>query len=218
MNGNSLAPSPGAPKRRAVERRARRNAILRAAEEAFAEKGFHATSMAVIARRAGFAAGTIYLYFADKSALYGSIILEKMREMVASLRMAFTTGSDALSCLRAGMRAQFAFHETNRRFFEIFLNQHQIGTSPLHEAQWQELEGLKREVLCIITNCIIRGQQERTIREGEPKLYALAFLGMTLQMIRQWIREDGAGDLTGQASFVADCFIIGAGQSGKSCE
>lgn len=213
MNGNSLSPSPVNPKRREAERDARRKMILKAAEEAFAEKGFHETSMADIARQSGFAAGTIYLYFADKADLYGSIILSKMREMVAGLQASFAGDGNAISCLRAGMHAQFRYHESNRRFFEIFLNQHQVGSSPLHAAHWQELESLKKSVLAAITDCIARAQKEGSIRAGDPKKYALIFLGITLQMIRQWIREDGSGGLSDQAEFAADCFLFGAAQA-----
>ena len=48
---------------------ARRNQILDAAANVFAQKGFHATTIKDIARAAGIADGTIYNYFANKPAL-----------------------------------------------------------------------------------------------------------------------------------------------------
>src|ERR1700732_3079103 len=52
---------------RAAERRA---AILKAALEEFSERGFAAARLDDVARRAGVAKGTIYLYFRDKEALF----------------------------------------------------------------------------------------------------------------------------------------------------
>ncbi len=183
---------------------------MKAAEELFAERGFHDASMAEIARKSGFASGTIYLYYRDKADLYGSIILGKMREMLHSLRSALQGEGSAAECLRRGVHAQFAFHEENRRFFEIFLNQHQVGSSPLHADHWNELELLKRGVLEAITATVARGQLEGTLRAGDAKRFAVAFLGINLQMIRQWIREAQPDCLADQAEFAADCFLKGA--------
>jgi TetR/AcrR family fatty acid metabolism transcriptional regulator len=48
---------------------ARRGQILDAATRVFAEKGFHRATIKAIAREAGIADGTIYIYFADKTKL-----------------------------------------------------------------------------------------------------------------------------------------------------
>jgi TetR/AcrR family fatty acid metabolism transcriptional regulator len=48
---------------------ARRNQILAAATQVFAARGFHRTTIRDIARAAGVADGTIYIYFANKPAL-----------------------------------------------------------------------------------------------------------------------------------------------------
>jgi AcrR family transcriptional regulator len=58
---------------------ARRNQILDAATKVFAEKGFHPTTIKDIAREAGIADGTIYIYFENKTALMLSI-LDRMNE------------------------------------------------------------------------------------------------------------------------------------------
>ncbi len=58
---------------------ARRNQILDAAAKMFAAKGFHPTTIKAIAREAGLADGTIYIYFANKTALLLGI-LDRMNE------------------------------------------------------------------------------------------------------------------------------------------
>ena len=72
------------------------------------------------------------------------------------------------------------------------------------------MEELKRRNLASIEDCIVRGQESGEIKSGNPRLYAVAFLGVTLQIIRQWIRERGNGRLEASADFAVDCFLNGA--------
>jgi len=189
-----------------------RQIILHAAESVFSTRGYHDSSLSEIARRSEFAVGTIYLYFEDKADLYGSLLLDKMKQMVARFESALAASDPAGDCLRAAVHSQFAFHDANQTFFEIFLHQHQVQSSPLHERHWQEMEELKRRNLSLIEQCIARGQAAGELKPGSPRLYAVAFLGVTLQMIRQWIREKGTGRLADSADFAADCFLHGAAQ------
>ena len=52
----------------------KREAIVEAAIEVFAQKGFHAARISDVARAAGVADGTIYLYFDNKEHLLLSLI------------------------------------------------------------------------------------------------------------------------------------------------
>jgi AcrR family transcriptional regulator len=63
----------------------KKDAILIAALELFAERGFHGTSVGDIADRAKVGTGTIYRYFQDKEALVNSLYQECKREMMAAI-------------------------------------------------------------------------------------------------------------------------------------
>jgi AcrR family transcriptional regulator len=65
----------------------RREAIIAAALEEFSVRGFAATRLDDVARRAGVAKGTIYLYFRDKESLFQELV----RAMVSPLVGAITT-------------------------------------------------------------------------------------------------------------------------------
>jgi AcrR family transcriptional regulator len=71
---------------------ARRDTILDAALDEFSAKGFAAARLEDVAKRAGVAKGTIYLYFADKEALFQELIRAKMVPVVGSLELAFAAG------------------------------------------------------------------------------------------------------------------------------
>ena len=72
---------PSAAARDHSERaRAQRERILAAAHRCFAERGFHAASMADIAKTAGMSAGLLYRYFDSKAAIVRAIIDRQMVE------------------------------------------------------------------------------------------------------------------------------------------
>ncbi len=70
MNIHSDMPA-ASPRRRAdaAPLPGKRDAILRAAIDVFAERGFFNAQVADVARAAGVAAGTVYLYFHSKDDL-----------------------------------------------------------------------------------------------------------------------------------------------------
>ncbi|MEW6452844.1 MAG: TetR/AcrR family transcriptional regulator [Pseudomonadota bacterium] len=72
----------GARAKRAAERR---EAILHAALEEFAASGFAAARLDDVAKRAGVAKGTIYLYFADKETLFRELIHMELTPVVGAL-------------------------------------------------------------------------------------------------------------------------------------
>ena len=64
---------------------ARREAILAAALEEFSEQGFAATRLDDVARRAGVAKGTIYLYFRDKESLFQELIRAVLAPLIGTI-------------------------------------------------------------------------------------------------------------------------------------
>lgn len=79
---------------------AKRERILRAAIRIFSQKGFFNSKISEIARQAGVADGTIYLYFKNKDDLLISLFEEKMGEVVAHVRARVEAGGDALARLK----------------------------------------------------------------------------------------------------------------------
>jgi AcrR family transcriptional regulator len=64
---------------------ARRETILMAALDEFSERGFAATRLEDVARRAGVAKGTIYLYFRDKESLFQELIRTMLTPLVGTI-------------------------------------------------------------------------------------------------------------------------------------
>src|SRR4029077_20159287 len=70
---------------RSAKAAARRDAILEAALDEVSAKGSATARLDDVAKRAGVAKGTIYLYFADKESLFQELIRAKMVPVVGSL-------------------------------------------------------------------------------------------------------------------------------------
>jgi AcrR family transcriptional regulator len=79
------APSPKPPSNRAERAAERRGAIIEAALEEFIARGFAATRLDDVAKRAGVAKGTIYLHFKDKEALFQELIRTALVPLIGRL-------------------------------------------------------------------------------------------------------------------------------------
>jgi len=71
-----------------ARREKRRAAILDAALEEFAARGFAATRLDDVARRARIAKGTIYLYFRDKESLFQELVRTMLSPLVGTIEAA----------------------------------------------------------------------------------------------------------------------------------
>src|SRR5262245_66626236 len=70
---------------RQARRGDKRDAILAAALEEFSTSGFAATRLDDVARRAGVAKGTIYLYFRDKESLFQELVRTMLSPLVGTI-------------------------------------------------------------------------------------------------------------------------------------
>ncbi|MEH2509838.1 AcrR family transcriptional regulator [Nitrobacteraceae bacterium AZCC 1564] len=84
--------APGRPSKRARGASERREAIVAAALEEFTARGFAATRLDDVAKRAGVAKGTIYLHFKDKEALFQELVRTALVPLIARLSNPPTMG------------------------------------------------------------------------------------------------------------------------------
>ena len=78
----------------------KRQLILDAATRVFAERGFFAAQVADIARRAGIAAGTVYLYFRSKDEILISLFERTMQDAIRDGQNALASIADPATRLR----------------------------------------------------------------------------------------------------------------------
>src|SRR3981081_1960655 len=82
----------------ALRNRARRDQILSAATKCFVENGFHGSSMAELAKRAGMSVGHIYHYYESKDAIIEAIVDRDIEEAPGMLD-AFSGADDLVAAM-----------------------------------------------------------------------------------------------------------------------
>jgi AcrR family transcriptional regulator len=111
----------GTQDRREQDRARRRQDLLLAARNVFAENGFRRATVDEIARRAEVAKGTIYLYFETKEAILAELVLQALAELSAELERA-NDGCSVLhpdEKLRAMAGAYLAFAQRSPDYYRL---------------------------------------------------------------------------------------------------
>jgi len=93
--------SVAAPATRATRAAERRAAIIAAGLDEFTSRGYAATRLEDVARRAGVAKGTIYLHFKDKEALFQELIRTALVPLIGRLAAAPVAGHSARAMLES---------------------------------------------------------------------------------------------------------------------
>lgn len=91
-----------------------------AAEDAFGDEGYDRTTMAAIAKRAGCAAGTIYLYWKSKEQLFNAMVARHAAAVGQRIRAVLEAAEDPRAGLRATMFTVAKYHAEHPVFFRVF--------------------------------------------------------------------------------------------------
>src|ERR1043166_1877498 len=112
MNRDSVIPS-GDERSRRMRDPEKPQQIIEAAIRVFARTGYYSSRVSDIAREAGIASGTIYLYFKTKEEILVTLFREKMAEFVAYLRREIADVPDPEQRLRRLVHLHFGGLEQN---------------------------------------------------------------------------------------------------------
>lgn len=186
----------------------KRSLITEAAVEVFAERGFHQARVSDIARRAGVADGTIYLYFRNKEDLLLSIFEEKMDFLLAGLRDALTDTDDPIERVRRFAHFHFRQVRDNRSVAEVLQIELRLSNKFLKEYRPEKLWAY----LGVFGQIVREGQSTGLFRADlDPFITMWAFFGAMDEIAMQWVlsRKADRFALETAAAQVADVFIRG---------
>ena len=191
-----------------VEKIDKRDALLRAAIETFAARGFFNAQGADVARTAGVAAGTVYLYFRGKDDLLISIFEKTMKEAIAAGRESIARHTDPLAQLRTIARLHLDRMSRDRDLAIVFQVELRQSTKFMERFSATHL----REYLGIIRDIVARGQSDGVFRRDlNPTLAAKLLFGMLDEMATNWILSKRRYSLVAEAEAIVDLFVRGAG-------
>lgn len=201
MVRNSASP---APVRTGVTDK--REAILRAATTVFAEKGFFNSKVADIAKAAGVADGTVYLYFKNKDDVLHSIFDRAMDKFIAEGRRELATLDKAEDKLRRIAELHLERLGADRDMAIVFQVELRGSIKFMQEFSAAGFS----EYLDIIRATIEEGQKSGALRSDlKPILCAKMFYGALDEMVTNWILSSKKYPLAPMADEVLKIFFGG---------
>ena len=213
MNEHSFSMSVNVLARRSRAREAepppapKRDAILRAAIDIFAERGYFNAQVADVARAAGVAAGTVYLYFKSKDDLLISIFERSMRDGLSRGREAVADLADPPERLRRLARGHLARLGSDRNLAIVFQVELRQSTKFMERFS----STLLRDYLGLIREAIADGQRQGIFRADiKPTSAAKMLFGALDEMATNWILSKRRYSLEAEADEVVDFFLHGA--------
>lgn len=173
---------PRTMSQRTSAREEKRTGILLAASQVFARKGYETTALEEVARKAGLAKGTLYLYFKDKEALYLQTVLYVLESLQADLLQQVERQPPGVQKLRAFACCQLAFFARNRDTLRLFADLFTPGLANLHKRLIAPMQQKRALLIAYLSRLVEEGKRQGEIRRDlESQRIALSFLGMVNQ-------------------------------------
>jgi TetR/AcrR family fatty acid metabolism transcriptional regulator len=186
----------------------KRDAILKAATQVFARNGFFNSQVADVARAAGVAAGTVYLYFRSKDDLLVSLFERTMREAIAEGRSALAEVEAPRDRLTRIARLHLGRLGRDRDLAVVFQVELRQSTKFMERFSSTYL----RDYLGLIRQTIADGQAIGAFRdEISPTIAAKVFFGALDEMATNWVLSGRRYSLAAEADAVVDLFVGGIG-------
>jgi TetR/AcrR family fatty acid metabolism transcriptional regulator len=189
--------------------------ILEAAVKVFARQGFHQSTVAQIAKEAGVADGTIYLYFKNKDDILVHFFGFKAKQVFDRFHAEVARGADSVEKLRNLVRVHLSEFQRDPDMAIVYhVETHQI--SRLAEDQIRAMGKMYHD---IISDIVEEGQQEGLLRRDlYLSLVKRLILGAVDETIGAWLHSGRSYDLISMADPLADLFIKGIGAPARESE
>ena len=182
--------------------------ILEAAIKVFARQGFYQSTVAQIAREAGVADGTIYLYFKNKDDILVHFFNYRTKQVFDQFRAAVNEADNSLDKLRNLIQRHLMEFQRDRNMAVVYqVETHQ--SSRLAETQIREMSQMYQD---LVSEIVETGQQDGSIRKDlYVSLVKRFILGAVDEVINTWLHSDKNYDLVSMADPLVDLFIRGIG-------
>jgi TetR/AcrR family fatty acid metabolism transcriptional regulator len=185
--------------------------IVDAAIRVFARSGYYNSRVSDIAREAGIASGTIYLYFRTKEDILVTLFREKMAEFVAYLRREIADEPDPVSRIRRLVRLHFTVLERNPALAEVVQVELRQGHKFFRGASAHEVGAYFELIGSVLEDGVAAGR----FRADLPvKVATKVLFGAMDQMATSWVLGKRGYRLADTADAVATIFLEGVTRDG----
>lgn len=180
--------------------------IIEAAIRVFARNGYYNSRVSDIAREAGIASGTIYLYFRTKEEILVTLFREKMAAFVAHLRREIAGETDAVAKIRRLVELHFTVLEQSPALAEVVQVELRQGHKFFRGASAHEVSAY----FALIGSVLDEGVAAGHFRVDVPvKVATKVLFGAMDQMATSWVLGKRGYRLVDAADAVATIFLKG---------
>ena len=165
----------------------RRTQILDAARDAFAKQGLAGTTVEGIAKRAGVAKGTVYLYYRSKEEILRQVLDEDLAELLDDTVPLLSQPGSIEQKLTAFLTASLTFFDRKRDFFE---HAHFEMTPEVRRKALQKLETVYKAQHGAWREALTTARQAGDVGDIDADAGAIAIValasGLAKQRLRGW--------------------------------
>jgi len=182
--------------------------ILEAAIKVFAEQGFHQATISQIAREAGVADVTIYLYFKNKEDIMVNFFGYKTKEVFGRFREEVDKADNARDKLRLLIKRHLEEFQRDRNMAVLY----QTETRRFSRMCEEQIREMSKLYLDLVSEIVESGQDEGLMRKDlYMGLVKRFIIGAIDEVINTWLHSGGSYDLVSMADPLVDLFIRGVG-------
>ena len=194
-------------------------AILGAAAEAIAERGFHGMSMRELAKATGRSLGGLYTYFGSKEELLFALNVRAFDVLVSTARHALVAaGGDAIAELRAFIANHVSYFVHHGGVMRVLIHE----TSALEPGERREVRAVKQRYFELgrgVVARILEAERGAPVDEGEVERATYSIFGM-MNWVYTWYeprRHGGAAALVDTIARMAVGGLVGdeLGEGGR---
>ncbi|HEY0871988.1 MAG TPA: TetR/AcrR family transcriptional regulator [Vicinamibacterales bacterium] len=191
----------------------KRAAILDAATSVFARRGYFGSQVADVARAAGIAAGTVYLYFRSKDEILTSIFDRMMQDAMEEGKSALDGISDPVERLRRIAHLHLGRLGRDRSLAVVFQVELRQTTKFMERFSKTGLA----DYLLLIQRTIEQGQVVGVFHKSiDARMASKVFFGALDEMATNWILSRRRYSLEAQADPVVDILVGGLSAPARS--
>ncbi len=185
--------------------------IVDAAIRVFARNGYYNSRVSDIAREAGIASGTIYLYFRTKEEILVTLFRDKMAAFVAHLRQEIAGEVDAVAKIRRLVERHFSALEQSPALAEVVQVELRQGHKFFRGASAHEVSAYFELIGSVLEEGVAAGR----FRADLPvKIATKVLFGAMDQMATSWVLGKRGYRLVDAADAVATIFLKGVTRDG----
>jgi AcrR family transcriptional regulator len=186
----------------------RREAILAAAKRVFAKKGFHATTVADVAKAAKISYGSIYWYFESKDALFHGLMDSEelaLRSHIDAAMGGMPPGAGGEEIFRIGVRATFDFFEADRDAVKLLFRDALVLDGPFD----RHLAGIYEGFIGDIETTIESAQKSGYVIRAPARMVAFSVAALVSQLALRRLETDDGVPTSVVADFVVTLLLDG---------